>query len=593
MFKSFNVKNVVWVLLMVSFTLLAYQSSFQVPFYLDDIGSIVNNPNFKNASFSSLLASYEMRAIGYYTFFLDFQLHKLSVAGYHYTNFAIHCLNGVMVYSLMQILLSLTWPQATRSRIYAISAGLAMLFLLHPLNTQAVTYIVQRLSSLATLFYLLCIISYLRFRTTTVFTGRLGWSFLALVAAASAIFTKQNAVSLPLILLTFEYIFFNKNLASKVFKIGCFVIVAVVLIAILMPNFAEPYLSHFDRLTRETTSVSRLNYFYAQLSILWVYIGKFFWPVGLHLEYSNAFSELSAFVTLCAGVAHVAVLGLAFFARRRLPMLTIGISFFYFGHIVESSIIPIRDLMFEHRTYLPNIGLLIVIGSLIHVLFDRRVLDSRRSIASLGLVAVVILSTSAFLTHERNEQWLDPEKFYENELKYSPKNIRVLHNYAEYAGRMGQLEKSEKLIDKMYEMAETYYEGKLDGNMVNTHVVLLMSKGRFRDALRLAKNLLREPYLHPRTRSHVLSNIGIIYTTFGRYERAEDSFDEAYSNAGMTPKSLVAYAFVLIKNRKHDLALEVINEIKRIEPENPKLSQLEEMIDEASVSKDISNTEQL
>lgn len=583
MFRSFSAKNVVWTsLVLVLPTLLAYSNSFHVPFYLDDIGSIANNPNFKDASLSSLFADYQMRVIGYYTLFLDFQINKLSVTGYHYSNLCIHVLNGLVVYFLVRKLCWLSELTVTSTVSNYVAVLAALVFLLHPLQTQSVTYIVQRLSSLVALFYLASVCCYIYARSLPTSTSKFVLSFGCLLFAVCAIFTKQNAVTLPLVLVFAEFIFFNRNIARKVILAGLIALVSAGLLYFIFPSSLGTYVNKLDLLTRETRDITRLEYFLAQLPILWIYIGKFFWPVGLHLEYGKSIEDFGRSVSIIAGLAHILVISGALLLRKKLPLLAFGISFFYGAHFVESGIIPIRDLMFEHRTYLPNFGLVLVVLSVSSLVWKRLVKSGK---AAPPLVfSVMILIVLSYMTYQRNEQWLDPQMFYENELVYSPNNLRVLHNYAEYSGRMGDLDKSEALIGRMYEAADKYHDGKLDGNMVNTHVVLLMTKGQFKDAIRLAKKLLQQPLLHPRTRVHVLSNIGTIYTTFGQYDRAEPYFSEAYSISGMTSKSLLAYAFVLLKNGKYQPALEVIDEIKRINPKNSKALQLENMIDEKSGS---------
>lgn len=553
-------------------TIVVYQNSFGVPFYLDDIGSITNNPNFQDASLSTLFSDYSLRVVGYVSLYVDFLRNKLDPTGYHYTNLLIHILNGVILYVLVKKLCSLEKLELSSFTSSFIAFLAASIFLLHPLQTQAVTYIVQRLASLVTLFYLLAICSYIYARSSKKALKQILFSLLCSIAMVLAFFTKQNAASLPLVILLVEYFFFNRTIAKKVVFSCIMVVVGIVCASFIFESALAPYVKILDGLTRETLDISRSEYFLSQLSILWIYVGTFFWPTELHLEYGKTIDSFGGISSVIAASAHIIAVLSAFYIRKKHVLIAFGIAFFYISHLVESSIIPIRDLIFEHRTYLPNVGLIFIVISLF-AMTSERFLNSRKFFFPF-VVAIGLLVVMSILTYQRNEEWLNPEQFYENELIYVPENVRVLHNYAEYSGRMGDLKKSEELINRMYEAAD----GKLDGVMVNTHVVLLMSQGKFRDAVNLAERLLKQPNLNSRARVHVLSNIGIVYTVLGKYKRADGYFREAFTLGGMTTKSLTAYAFSLYKNGVPLKALEVIEEVKRLNPNDTKASELEKKI---------------
>jgi hypothetical protein len=152
---------------MAALGLLAYSNTFDASFHLDDHHSIGTNPTLKDpASFiepskaerlmGGLYPSFKNRFIGYLTFAVNYRLHGLDVLGYHLTNLAIHFLNGLLLYSL--VLFTFSTPKMEGSRLKdqlrLVALFAASLFVLHPIQTQAVTYIVQRFASLATMFYL-------------------------------------------------------------------------------------------------------------------------------------------------------------------------------------------------------------------------------------------------------------------------------------------------------------------------------------------------------------------------------------------------------------------------------------------------------
>jgi hypothetical protein len=196
--------------------LIAYSNTFDVPFDFDDKHNIVNNPAIKDFNYGKIGRRY----VGELTFALNYKVHGTDVAGYHIVNLLIHMINGLMVYWLG--LLTLRTPyfsgdrQSSGSAAYwpvlFISLFPALIFVTHPIETQAVTYIVQRLASLTTLFFLLSIVLYVTSRLAAagardngegdrVFSARsLPFYFLSVASAVCAMKTKEMAFTLPVVI---------------------------------------------------------------------------------------------------------------------------------------------------------------------------------------------------------------------------------------------------------------------------------------------------------------------------------------------------------------------------------------------------------
>ena len=154
------------VFLILFLGILVYSNTFHVPFVFDDDGSIINNPDIRDISGFIAAALgfgvFPSRVVGYLTFALNYRFGGLDVTGYHVLNLAIHLANALLVYALVR--LTFRTPHLAGSQL-APRAGTvallcALLFVVHPVQTQAVTYVVQRLTSLATFFYLLAVVLY-------------------------------------------------------------------------------------------------------------------------------------------------------------------------------------------------------------------------------------------------------------------------------------------------------------------------------------------------------------------------------------------------------------------------------------------------
>lgn len=199
--------------------LTAYSNTLDAPFQFDDFDYIVNNPLIKNFPFPGPSAdmlsrlsgnvrdTVKTRYIGYLSFSVNYRLHGLDVRGYHTANTLIHLLNGILLY--MIVLLVFRTPRMRGTLSHAGHAALfaSMLFVAHPLQTEAVTYISQRFTSLAALFCLASLLFYIKWRLSGVPENGLrptkpshSMYVLSIVSSALAMFTKENSFTFPLVI---------------------------------------------------------------------------------------------------------------------------------------------------------------------------------------------------------------------------------------------------------------------------------------------------------------------------------------------------------------------------------------------------------
>ncbi|RKZ86557.1 MAG: hypothetical protein DRR19_14760, partial [Candidatus Parabeggiatoa sp. nov. 1] len=197
---------------------LAYGYTLDVPFYLDDFSSIQENPIIYNwqGTLAELWQFAALRIVGYLSFALNYQVHQFQVAGYHIVNIIIHFLTGFAVLGLLRGLVrtpALNTVLSERTQRW-LPLVVALIFVLHPLQIQSVTYIVQRLASLAALFYIAAMACFIQARLNPPFkkggrrVGGIFWTLACILFALLAFFTKQNTVTLPIALLLLELLFF-------------------------------------------------------------------------------------------------------------------------------------------------------------------------------------------------------------------------------------------------------------------------------------------------------------------------------------------------------------------------------------------------
>ena len=213
-------KPVVHILIIVVLGILIYSNTFNVPFVFDDIHSIIYNSGIKDVRhFIDLQNIYSNRHIGFLTFALNYKMHGLDVTGYHIFNLVIHLLNALLVYWL--IILTFRTPYAsaylqkdvlkTSAPYRWIPLFTALLFVSHPVQTQAVTYIVQRFASLSTLFYLASLVMYIKARRSeSSKKARYAFYAASIISAILAMRSKEIAFTLPIM------VFFMSSCFSRV-----------------------------------------------------------------------------------------------------------------------------------------------------------------------------------------------------------------------------------------------------------------------------------------------------------------------------------------------------------------------------------------
>jgi Flp pilus assembly protein TadD len=295
----------------------------------------------------------------------------------------------------------------------------ALLFTAHPLQTQAVTYIVQRATSLAALFYLATLWMYLKARLESARHYR---SVFILMLAA--MFTKEISFTLPFAILLSDFFFFPptpQDPAGR--KLLRWIPFAVFLLIIPLLYLMNSYLltrvnGSINILPTVTNIIPRWDYFLTQFRVERTYLRLLFFPVNQCLDYDYRLSSgwgdpdtWAAFSLLFS----IFILAIVLFKKNRL--LTFGILWFFMTLSVESSLIPLSDVIYEHRLYLPMFGFAIFLTSLLWM-----VSKSSKLFAAISLAIAVLFSG---MTYVRNEVWKNPFTLWKDAAKKSPRKWRT------------------------------------------------------------------------------------------------------------------------------------------------------------------------
>jgi Flp pilus assembly protein TadD len=512
-------------------TAAIYSNAVSASFQLDDTRVIVENPIIKNLKHFFNFS--DTRYVADLSFALNYHVGGLAVFGYHVVNILIHLTNGFLVYLLILLLFRASAmvvashhsprpvppdPRAI-SDVLNGSQGVALfaslLFLAHPIQTEAVTYIVQRFASLAALFYLLTVICYLRGRLSAP-TGlrRWGWYGAAFITTVLAMKTKENTFTLPFMLLLIEVVFFGLPTRR-----GWLSLLLVLLTFCMMP-LAHPGLLKAG-LPRATMEISRLDYLFTQFRVIVTYLRLLVLPIHQNLDYD--YPVFHSLFQLPVFLSFLGLLGLgggALWLLLRTPapsptvrLVAFGVLWFFLTLSIESSIIPLRDVIYEHRLYLPSVGFFMSASAAGFWLY-RRVPDRDRWVAiCLACSAVALLSVA---TYQRNMVWRDTLSLWTDVVRKSPGKVRPHDNLGVALRRRGDLEGA---------IAEYRTALRLNPNHVSTHDnlgVALYTTGDLEGAIAEFRTALR---LNP---NHVSAhdNLGAALYTKGDLEGAITAYRE-------------------------------------------------------------------
>lgn len=466
------------------------------------------------------------RPVAHLSFYLNYYLGGDNPFGYHLTNVIIHLLSTITVFFLIQITLNLP---VTRDRYKdarpKLAAIVSLLFLCHPVQTQAVDFVVQRMASIMALFYLLSILLYLKGRIIFAKNKKLfyiGSAFSALLAFGS----KQNAVTLPFFIGLYELYFFQgvdwEKIKKRLPLLGAVLTLPVLLGLIytkfdLFSRFIEGYKDRPFNMWQRLLSEFRVVVYY--ISLLF-----YPHPSRLNLDYDFPFSHslVNPLSTLLGLSIILGLLGVAFYLIKRRPVVSFCI-LWYFGHLViESSIYPL-DLVYEHRLYLPSIGFFLIIA-LAFIKLSSGIPEKLRLKVELGVMGALVILLG-WGTSQRNRVWLSEISLWEDVVRKSPNKARPHNNLGKAYAATGLADKTRTdLPDK----AIVEYKRAIEINPKNfvAHDNLGQSYGRKGMHKKAIKACRRAVEINPNYLQGY-NNLGVAYNKVGMYKEAVKACLEA------------------------------------------------------------------
>jgi len=521
-------------LLIVVVGAFIYSNTLDVPLHFDDDTSLVKNRHIRLTEMSlegiegviSGIKGFSKRPVAHISFALNYYFHEYHVAGYHIVNIMIHIFTGILLYLLTETTLRITdrqtidsqhhrfsdspHPQILNPSILALFS--VLLWFVHPIQTQSVTYIVQRMNSMAAMFYILSMLFYIKGRLASGKRNALLWFAGCLLAGLLAIGSKEIAATLPIFILIYEWFFFQGLekawLKRKLpYIVGILILLGFAAFVYLGKNPFQAILSSY-RYMNFTLTERVLTEF----RVLMHYIGLLFYPhpARLNFDYDFPLSNglLSPVTTLLSIGGIFGLLALAVFFAKKNRLISFSILWFLGNLVIESSIIGL-EIIYEHRVYLPSmlffLPFVIVIG--------RHVKQSRAAV-TVGCCVIFLLS---LWTYQRNAIWKDPVTFWRDCVKKSGGKARPHNNLGLALYKQGYIDEAVGTYGKALRINPAYPRAH------NNLGAAMTAKGNFEKAVKHYSLALRSRPNDP----EVHNNMGGVLYEQGKLDQAVGHYLEA------------------------------------------------------------------
>ena len=525
-----------------SVVILVYAHSLSGPFIWDDKPLVVDNPLIKNwANFAQVFKSevYLDTSTNYFrpletmTFMADYALFKLSPFGYHLTNVLFHFLAGIFLF----------WVLTLITKNFFLSFATGLTFLVHPIHSEAVSYISGRADPLAAVFILSSLGCYIKACSTDRFKGysHTGLVLLSLVLFIFALLSKEIAVIFPLAVLGLDTLMMNDK--KRILRVLPFFIIVLfygfLRMSVLNFSSGNALLSKKGFAVLDVGLIFRLGIF---LKTFVIYLGSLFIPFNLHMERIVSFEKITFFhwagVAFCLGLYVLLRLRTDTKLKEKIGLLHFSLYWFLIWILPQSALVFPR-LMADHFLYLPSIGIFLIVALNI---------DALKSLKIRNLFLIFLSAYFGVFTVIYNHQWRDELSFFVRTTKLSPASFRAHDNLAAIYLKENRIEEAVReyqlildpdgsildkkdfvlFVHKVLKRPIAQERRKLASIAFYNLGVIFADQGRQEDAIRAYEAALK---VNPRSKM-VYNNLALVYERKGMFPEAEALYQKAIALDG-------------------------------------------------------------
>jgi tetratricopeptide (TPR) repeat protein len=543
-------RKVVFTIVALGIIILSiYSNSFDCSWHFDDEPNITDNPNLhlRELSWKNIkLALFSdrnhpntpYRPAACLSFALNHYFGGLDVFGYHVVNILIHLLASIFLFLFIHRTLELPSLKGRYSHnAYFIALFATVLWAINPVQTQAITYLVQRMASLAGMFYIMSMYVYLKARVDAKGVPKVLLFILCFVFFLMALGSKENAVMLPLSIFLYEILLLQgltrENLRRNL-RFFLVVTIAILILGLTYVYFLRGNIFSFldGYGNRPFTLAQRLL---TEPRVLIFYISLLLYPVTHRLNIAHSIevstSLLNPITTLASIFLIIGIIVYAASMARKRPLLTFCALFFFLNHVIESTVFPL-ELIFEHRNYIPSMLFFLPIALGLSYLLELYTKKGfmKNIIAGFIILLLIGLGHSTFM---RNFTWKNEESLWIDAVEKAPDLSRPHHNLGRYYQNHGFNEKA------IFE-----YQKALKNTM---------------------NNRKDETYV-------TYYNLGQIYAESNDFEKALQFFNRAVNIFPHFPAAYNDIAALLNRKGKHEIGYKYLVKAFEINPNSPEVN---------------------
>ena len=554
--------------------LLSYGNSFHSDWAYDDYPNIITNKNVQIKDFSwdnikkihlnPIYSDQLPRPVAYFSFAVNYYFGGLNVFGYHFINFLVHLFSSIFLF--LFIINTLKLPllkDKYEKHAYSIALLATIFWAINPVQITAVTLIVQRMASMAGLFYIMSMYFYLKFRTSFS-SFKYVHIFSCLTFAAMAIGTKENAVMLPMSIFLYD-LFLIQGLTKETVKRNIKIIIVPLIVLTTIVLLSYDFSSIFKQYkTLPFTMEERLL---TESRVILFYISLLFYPLSSRLvllhDMEMSKSLLDPWTTLVSIIAILLIIATSVAKAKKWPLLAYCILFFFLNHVIESSFIPIEPI-YEYRNYLPSMLLFIPLAiGLVHGL---EYFSQRKAIFYILLAAIpLIIIVQSVTVYMQNNVMKDALSLWGDNVKKSPRLYSPHHGLGHALFNAGRWPEALEEYEKALQCPVSYYFIKKDMTYRGLGEYYLATNNYDKSIECFKKSII--DYQPPSfDTSGAFSRLAYVLMKKGRLQEAEKMVQEAILLVPLQANYYVIYSEILNKKKQPEDAIKQAKKALELDP---------------------------
>lgn len=538
----------------------AFANSFKGKFIYDDENALLKNTHIRSlwplSEAMSLPAmnkglTLSGRPILSLTFALNYKLCQYNLWGYHLINFLIHIAAGLLLFGIIHRTLCLPqFKDEFHSSSIWISMIIAVIWLIHPLQTESVTYIVQRAESMMGMLFLLALYSAILGMTT----NRKKWYIVTFVSCALGMATKEVMVTAPVIIFLYDYVFISQSF-KNIFRKRLWLYPALAAtwsISIILIIMSK------QMITEDVAKIGCFRYAIQQPASILHYLKMAFWPYPLIMDYGTPDRSLA--VLIITNIIVTVLLIVTAWAIYRKKWFGFIASWFFIILAPSSSFAPTAQIVHDHRIYLPLAGIIaIIVISAYQFRKKKLILQLGRPAANflVFVSAMMIIFTLIGMTNRRNEMYHNDIKFWQENAKIEPASLRAHSNLAHIF-----------MLNGDYKDALVHYKGALaalpnDISIIRDLGSAYLALGELDQAKEQYEKVLSIDPNHI-TATYYLANVLFRQNDFSSAKERYIQVIKSNSTDSISARNNLG--LILIKEEKLEEAKKVFQEIINLDP---------------------------